>query len=64
MPNYLTPFAYAALCGVTHQAIHQRILRGTLVVVVKNKPDGTPARYIDADQYPPKKREPGRKKNK
>ncbi len=48
----LTRNAYAKLCGVTRQAIADRIKRGTLKTIEKELPDGSVRQYIDIEQYP------------
>ena len=50
----LTRNAYAKLCGVTRQAIADRIKRGTLKTIEKELPDGSKRQYIDVEEYPPK----------
>ncbi len=59
--NLVTRNAYAKLCGVSRQAIHDRITRGTLTPVTYELPDGSTQLYIDIEQFPPQKLKPGRK---
>ncbi|WP_164851245.1 hypothetical protein [Larkinella soli] len=53
--NYVTPYKYAKLCGVSHQAIYERIQRGLIEVVQIPSPDGQVKNYIDTDRFPPQK---------
>ncbi len=48
----LTRNAYAKLCGVSRQAIADRIARGTLKTVERELPDGSVRQYIDTEVYP------------
>ncbi len=48
----LTRNAYAKLCGVSRQAIADRIARGTLKTIEKELPDGSKRQYIDTEVYP------------
>ncbi len=54
----LTRNAYAKLCGVSRQAIADRIKRGTLKTIEKELPDGSKRQYIDIVKYPPNKLKP------
>ena len=51
--KYVTPYSYAALCGVKPQAIYQRIKSGRLAKVMIPSVDGKMKEYIDTEQYPP-----------
>ena len=53
--TFLTRNAYARLCGVSRQAIADRITRGTLKTIEKELPDGSVRQYIDIEEYPPNK---------
>jgi len=48
----LTRNAYAKLCGVSRQAISDRIKRGTLKTIEEELPDGSKRQYIDIEEYP------------
>jgi len=48
----LTRNAYAKLCGVSRQAIADRIARGTLKTIEMELPDGSMREYIDIEKYP------------
>ncbi len=52
----LTRNAYAKLCGVSRQAIADRIKRGTLKTIERELPDGSKRQYIDIKEYPPNKK--------
>jgi len=52
----LTRNAYAKLCGVSRQAIADRIKRGTLKTVECELPDGSMRQYINLTQSPMKRR--------
>ncbi|SFF39644.1 hypothetical protein [Spirosoma endophyticum] len=51
--HYVTPYHYAQLCGLTRQAIYNRIIKGTLPVVRLKGPRGEPIGYIDTEAFPP-----------
>ncbi|CAN5393441.1 hypothetical protein BH09BAC4_BH09BAC4_16040 [soil metagenome] len=51
--RYVTPYHYAKLCGLTRQAIYNRINTGTLSVLLLEGPAGEPIRYIDVEAHPP-----------
>ncbi|SFF21703.1 hypothetical protein [Spirosoma endophyticum] len=51
--RYVTPYHYAKLCGLTRQAIYNRINTGTLLVVLLEGPTGELIRYIDVEACPP-----------
>lgn len=53
MSKFTTPYKYAKLCGVTSQAIYDRIKNGTLKTVDKKDVCGTVKRYIDREKFPP-----------
>ncbi len=53
MSKFTTPYKYAKLCGVTSQAIYDRIKNGTLKTVDKKDVCGTVKRYIDLEKFPP-----------
>lgn len=53
--KYATPYKYAALCGVSTQAIYDRIKSGTLETVEKEDISGEVKRVIDLKKYPPSK---------
>jgi hypothetical protein len=51
--KYVTPYQYAKLCGLTRQAIYNRINKGTLEIVVLKEAEGITSRYIYIDAFPP-----------
>ena len=51
--GYVTPYHYAQLCGLTRQAIYNRIDKGTLPVVRLEGPTGKLIAYIDTEAFPP-----------
>jgi hypothetical protein len=53
--NYVTPYQYAKLCGVSSQAIYNRIAKGLLEKVQFPDPTGATKDYIDIDKYPPER---------
>lgn len=55
---------YARLCGVSHQAIHDRIRRGILKAEAKTDVTNRKILMIDAKKYPPRKLKAGRPKTK
>lgn len=51
-PNrFVTPYKYAELCGVSHQAINQRIMNKSIEVTLS----GDGHRLIDTEKFPPTK---------
>lgn len=54
-PQFVTPYKYAQLCGVSESAIYGRIERGILTVKIEVSLDGKEKRYIDTDLFPPEK---------
>lgn len=57
--KYLTPSQYAKTCGVSRQAIYDRLTAGTLHTVEKQDFTGKTVQVIDLKKYPPMK---GRRK--
>lgn len=53
--KYATPYKYAKLCGVSTQAIYDRIKNGSLTTVQKEDITGQVKNVIDLKKYPPVK---------
>lgn len=53
--KYVTPYKYAKLCGVSSQAIYDRIKSGSLETIEKTDFQGEVKRVIDLKKYPPSK---------
>jgi hypothetical protein len=53
--KYATPYKYAKLCGVSTQAIYDRIKNGSLETVNREDLHGEMKRVIDLKKYPPSK---------
>jgi hypothetical protein len=53
--KYATPYKYAKLCGVSTQAIYDRIKNGSLETVEKEDFHGEKKRVIDLKKFPPLK---------
>lgn len=53
--KYCTPYQYANLCGVSTQAIYQRIKLGKVSTVDIPDISGVTKRYIDLKKFPPRK---------
>jgi hypothetical protein len=51
-----SPYKYADLCGVSTQAIYQRIRLGTLITVSIPDASGKKKNYIDISKYPPNRK--------
>jgi hypothetical protein len=59
--RYLTPAAYARLCGVSRTAIMKRVESGRINLTIRDNPDGTRSKYVDCETYPPEKMGKNRK---
>jgi hypothetical protein len=53
--KYATPYKYAKLCGVSTQAIYDRIKNGSLQTIEKEDLNGDKKRVIDLKKFPPGK---------
>lgn len=53
--KYATPYKYAKLCGVSTQAIYDRIKNGSIQTVDKEDLQGELKRVIDLKKFPPSK---------
>lgn len=62
--RWMSPATYAKACGVSHQAITNRLQRETLRVETQILLDGSKAYFIDSHRYPPEKRTAGTTKGK
>jgi hypothetical protein len=54
--RYATPYRYAKLCGVSTQAIYDRIKNGSLTTIFKDDLNGDRKRVIDLKKFPPGKK--------
>lgn len=54
-PRYATPYKYAKLCGVSTQAIYDRIKNGSLQTEDKENINGDLVRVVDLEKFPPKR---------
>ncbi|PSR56058.1 hypothetical protein AHMF7605_22430 [Adhaeribacter arboris] len=55
VPQFVTPYKYAQLCGVSYTAIYGRIERGLIELSEETSMDGTVKRLIDTIKFPPTK---------
>lgn len=53
--KYATPYKYAKLCGISTQAVYDRIKNGSLKTVEKIDLNGDTKNYIDLKKFPPSK---------
>ena len=53
--RYATLTQYAQLCGVSRQAIHQRVQSGALQVKEINDVTGATIKVVDLKKFPPVK---------
>ena len=59
--KYTTPYKYASLCGISTQAVYQKIAKGHIQKVQIPNAEGIMKDYIDLEKFPP---ETFSKKNK
>jgi hypothetical protein len=51
--KYATPIQYSKLCGISPQAVYDRIAKGTLETLEKEDFTGQLKQVIDLKKYPP-----------